>query len=620
MIETFINKIKQIVLNHLEDEKFGVSDLASQIGLSRSQTLRKVKATTGKSVSQFIKEIRLVEGTKLIKEGEFTASEIAYKVGFSSPSYFSKCFHDFYGVTPGEYNNDINIDIKEFEIIESHKVKTLDKKSKYTYSIIAIILILLIGVFIFQKIIFPDKETKINNPSIAVLAFADLSPKQDHEWFSDGISIELIDMLNKIPELKVISSTSSFSYKGKKKTVKQIGKELNVNHILEGSVQKSNDTLHIKVQLVNAKDGSLTWSESYERNINKFLQVQDEIAYDIIKELKVTLLGSISKIKSTNTDSYMLYIKAKYLYSQHTNKDIIDAEDIIIRSLNIDSTYAPAWNLLSKIIYESTINLNLKSKKEGLKLVNKAAKKALELDANYAPAYASLCKVNLFQWNFNEANKNIKRALELNHRNSFILYTAALHANYSGRLEESINFFLQALKMDPFESRYYLNIGITYYFLNQLDAASINIEKFNATKPNAAIHHAYLSKVLLGQGKKTEALREAEKETNKFWNLYAKNFVVYALGKNQEADSLLTQFINKHSRTSPANIASIYAYRNEINNAFIWLNIAYQKPDPDLIVIINYPAFKNLYNDPRWDKFIHKMELPKDHWLYQKIN
>jgi len=435
MIESFINKIKQIVLNHLEDEKFGVSDLASHIGLSRSQTLRKVKANTGKSVSQFIKEIRLAEGVKLIKENELTASEIAYKAGFSSPSYFNKCFHDFYGITPGEYNNGNDIDLKGLEIIENSKTKTPNKKSKAISLIIATIIILFIGIFIFQKIIFFNKDPKINNPSIAVLAFTDLSPKQDHEWFSDGISIELIDMLVKIPELRVISSTSSFSYKGKNKTIKKIGKELNVAHILEGSVRMSNDTLLIKVRLVDAKDGSLTWSETYKRNMNEVLLVQDEIAYDAIKELKITLLEDISKIKPTNTNSYTLYLKAKYLYSKHTNQDIIDAEDFIKRSISMDSTFAPSWNLLSRIIYDSTINLNLKTKKEGLTLAKKAAQKSLELDLNFAPAYASLCKINLFHWNFNEANKNIKRALELNNRNPFILYTAALHAKYSGRLE-----------------------------------------------------------------------------------------------------------------------------------------------------------------------------------------
>jgi len=620
-VDAFIDKIKEIILNHLDDSSFGVKQLASELGLSRSQTLRKVKASTGKSVSKLIKEIRLKEGAKLIQETDLTASEIAYRVGFSSPSYFNKCFHDYFGLTPGDYNSQTEEKEGEEEAFDLDSIDVLPVKKRAIYKAPAFVTITIITALIFilfQNFIEQKKEASNNEASIAVLAFTDLSPNKDLEWFSDGISEELQSLLLKIPDLKVISNTSSFSYKGKNKTIEKIGKELNVSHILEGSVRIFDDKLNIKAQLVNVKEGSVTWSESFERDMDEILQVQNEIAFYVVKELKATYLEEITIPTAKNSKSYTLYLKAKHLYEEHTNESITEAEEVIKQSIALDSTSATSWNLLSKIIFESSINLGLQSKIEGLELAKNAAEKSISLNDEYAPAYASLCKVNLFQWHFKEADKNIQKAISLDHRDPYILYAAGLHAKYSGRLEESISHFLQALKMDPFESRYYLNIGIVYYFLNQLDAAYINIEKFNYNNPDAAMYHAYLSKILLRQGKKEASLMEAQKESNEFWNLYTTNFSEFALGENENTDSLFIEFINKYGASSPANLASLYAFRGEIDNAFVWLDMAYQKPDSELIDILNYPEFKTLYDDPRWDAFITKMDLPTDHWLYRK--
>jgi len=617
MVEAFINRIKHIILNHLEDEKFGVSELSLQLGLSRSQTLRKVNAATGKSVSQLIKEIRLAESIKLIRKGEYTASEIAFKVGFSSPSYFNKCFHDYFDITPGDYKtqNETAPFLDEF-IQDSFKKKST-KKSNNVTTLILTLLIVASGLIFFLNFFSHIEVSKIKGPSIAVLAFTDLSPNQDKEWFAEGISEELLNLLVKIPELRVVSRTSSFSYKGKNKTIKKIGNELKVSHILEGSVRKFNDKLFIKAQLVNVDDGSLSWSETYERNIDELFQIQQEIAFEVIKKLKIVLLLNEVKISITNSDAYTNYLKAKSLHTLQNNESNSQAEYFINQSIELDSTYAPSWNLLSRIIYDSTINLNLKSKNEGLLLAKKAAHKALEIDTEFAPAYASLSKINLIQWDFKQANENLKKAMKLDHRNSFILYTAALNAEYSGRLNESISLFQQALKMDPFACHYYLDIANVYYFLDRLDDANLNMNKFNCIEDDSAIYHAYLSKILLAQGKKLEALSEAEKETNEFWKLYAKNFAVYALGRNQKADSLLLQFKNKYSKSSPSNLASLHAYRGEQEKAFKWLEVAFNQSDTDLIEVLNYPSFKNLYKDPRWSDFILKMDFPKDHWLVQ---
>ena len=451
--------------------------------------------------------------------------------------------------------------------------------------------------------------------SIAVLAFTDMSPEQNQEYFSDGISEELLNLLAKIPELRVISRTSSFSYKDKNETLETIGKELDVSHILEGSVRKSGNIVRITAQLIKVADGSHLWSETYDRDMEDVFKIQDEIAAVVIEQLKIKLLGDLAKTTEVNPEAYSLYLQANYFYQQDSDEEIIKAEDAIRQSIAIDSIYAPSWNLLSRIIRQSAFNLSQLPFKKGLELAEAAAKKAIEIDNTYAPAYSTLSILNLTELNFELARDNISKALMLDSGNARIIGAAALNAGYSGRIKEALELYHQALKLDPLVYRYYLNSGIGYYWLNRLDDAYDAVQKYMFYRPNAAIHHSVNSKILIWQGKYEEALKEAEKESNEFFNLYARNFAMFALGRHMEADNLLIQTIETYGNSHWSNIAEIYAFRREIDNAFKWLDIAFEQSDNNLIEAINEPTLSNLHNDPRWNVLLEKMKLPKDHWL-----
>ena len=449
------------------------------------------------------------------------------------------------------------------------------------------------------------------NKSIAVLAFTDMSPKKDQEYFSDGISEELLNLLSKLPELRVISRTSSFSYKGKNSTAEDIGKELKVSHILEGSIRKAGNKLRITAKLINTKDGSQIWSETYDRDLDDIFKIQDEIAGVVTSQLQLTLLGANSINKNIDTEAYTLYLKANYLVHQNTKTAYLSAEELVKKSIEIEPNYAPAWGLLASIYNTGVYNFSIREYEEGISLGLEAALKAIKLDPDSGEGYATLSSLQELDWDFDQSAKNMDKALELDPNNAIIIGTAA-NMVY-GDIQKSIDLLHKAISLDPLVYVNYYNLGFAHYKVNELDKAEEAFETFAMEYPNAQILHYMMAMVRLAQGKYDEALIEIEQESHEFFGLYGKNFVFYALGKQEQADALFEEFIEKHSKTDPANLADLYAFRGDIDKSFYWLNRAVEIKDPVLLEALAYPSLKILHKDPRWNTLINNMGLPEDH-------
>jgi TolB-like protein len=447
--------------------------------------------------------------------------------------------------------------------------------------------------------------------SIAVMAFADMSPQQDHEYFSDGISEELLNLLAKIPELKVISRTSSFSYKGKNTTATEIGDELKVSHILEGSIRKSGNTVRVTAQLINTSDGTHEWSHTYDRELDSIFKIQDEIAAEVSKELEISLLGSSIKSQIVDPEAYNLYLQANHLINQNTNDAYLKAETIIKESIAIDSSYSPAWRLLAGIYNTGTYNFSIREPAEGIPLGLAAAKKAIELDPESGRSYVALASLQELNWDFEESSKNMNKALELIPNDGVIMGTAALMT--FGDLEETVDLINKALEIDPLVYANYFNLGHAYYRLGHLEEAEEAFKSFELYYPNWQIFHYMMAKIRLAQGRNDEALVEIEQEKHEFFSLYGRNFILHAMGREAEADVLFKEFLEKYSEKEPANVADLYAFRGAYDQSFKWLNKAFEVKDPVLIEALTYPSFKPMYSDARWGNFINKLGLPKDH-------
>ncbi|MCO4821111.1 MAG: tetratricopeptide repeat protein [Flavobacteriaceae bacterium] len=451
----------------------------------------------------------------------------------------------------------------------------------------------------------------IEGKSIAVLAFADMSKDKDQEYFSDGISEEILNLLAKVPDLKVISRTSSFSFKNKEVTTNEIGTALNVNHVLEGSIRKSGSTFRITAKLIDVTNGSEIWSETYDRPMNDIFKIQDEIASNVSEQLQLRILGEIKVIRSPKTEAYNLYLKARHLVNQNTKKTSISAEKAIKEALDIDPEYADAWCLLASIYHMEMYNFSLISYKEGIPLGIEAAKKAVELDPNSGNNYMTLSSLQELNWDFEESAKNRDKALELEPFNAIILGTVALMT--FGDIQKSIELLKRSIEIDPLVYVNFYNLGNAYARIGEIDKAEEAYETFMIYYPNSQIIHYMMAQVRIAQGRNDDALKEIEQEKHEFFSLYGLNFVYHALGNAKRSDELLEEFIIKYSETDPANLADLYAFRGDKEASFKYLNKALEIKDPVLLEALAFPSFKIMYDDPRWGEFINKLNLPEDH-------
>ncbi len=325
MDKVFVDNLQNIVISHIADENFGASHLASLLGLSKSQTLRKVKAATGKSVNQYISEVKLAKAAELIKETNFTSAEIAYKVGFSSPSYFNKTFRKRYGVPPGGYKTQESTQKEngfiEDSIVDNNATPIYKKSTKQSLIIISSILVLLLATtayYFYQnpknKIASEVSEIKANDKSIAILPFKNLSSNKENQYFADGIMEVILNHLTSIQELKVISRTSMEQYRETTKTIPEIAKELGVSYILEGSVTLYEGELKIIAQLIDADDNHV-WSKEYNESFEDIITVQKNVAQEVMKQLEITLspqeAGLLEKYPTDNMEAYSLHLKGR---------------------------------------------------------------------------------------------------------------------------------------------------------------------------------------------------------------------------------------------------------------------------------------------------------------------
>jgi TolB-like protein/Tfp pilus assembly protein PilF len=518
-----------------------------------------------------------------------------------------------YEITPDGLKKTLSIN-KE----ESITPVTNNRLNKIIIVALGIAIILLAANLFMNKNIVSNPNSKdkidvisIEDKSIAVLAFTDMSQDKDQEYFSDGISEEILNLLAKIPDLKVISRTSSFSFKNKDVTTNEIGSALKVNHILEGSIRKSGNTFRITAQLIDVTNGSHIWSETYDRPINDIFKIQDEIASNVSEQLQLRILGELKVTKSPMAEAYNLYLKALHLSNQNTKTTYISAEKLIKEALEIDPNYADAWRLLASIYHTGMYNFSLRSYEEGIPLGIEAAEKAVQLDPNSGNNYMTLSSLQELNWDFEASAKNRDKALELDPYNAIILGTVA---NMTfGDIYKSVELLKRSIALDPLVYVNFYNLGFAYYKLGEIEKAEEAFETFQTYYPNSQIIHYMMAQVRVAQERYDEALKEIELETHDFFSLYGMNFVYFAKGDLERADELLDEFIKKHSDDDPVNLADLYAFRGNKEASFKWLNKALEVKDPVLLEALAYPSFKIMYSDPRWRTFINKLNLPKDH-------
>ena len=405
-----------------------------------------------------------------------------------------------------------------------------------------------------------------NEKSIAVLPFADMSAGKDQEYFADGLSEELLNLLAKLPELRVIGRTSSFQFKGRNEDLRVIGEKLNVAHILEGSVRKSGETLRITAQLIRAADGSHLWSESYDRTLDDIFVVQDEIAGEVVQALKLTLFAptSVTRSRPVDPEAYNLVLQGRYFLERRGQKDLERAVEYFRRSRERDPEYAPAWAGLSGA-YAQQVNAGYVSAVDGYRRAREAAEKALALDPQHADAHLAMGFVQLvYDWDWGGADASFRKALELEPGNAQALSRAGNQAFILGRWNEAIDLTNQAIERDPLRPAAYSNLGLKLLAVNRDAEAEAAFRKTLELDPEGATQHEFLGLALLLQGKTDAAMLEMQKETAEIWRLGGLPLVLHALGRRSESDASLAALKEKYAEDAAYQIAEVHAYRGEV--------------------------------------------------------
>jgi len=458
---------------------------------------------------------------------------------------------------------------------------------------------------------------RLNNPSIAVLPFADMSTAKDQEYFSDGLAEQLIHELAKVSGLKVVGRSSAFQFRGKNEDLRDVGRKLGVANILEGSVRREGNHVRITADLIKADDGFQLWSQTYDQEINDIFAVQDEIARATTEALQLKLLGSngqqvASNLHSANPQAYQAYLQAKYFSVRGQRKeDLGKALAYADTAIRLDKKYAPAWALRASV-QNLMAEVGVTDATEGFRKARHDAEHAIALDPTSASGYLALTTAQIdSDWDWDAADTSVTKAAGLEPGSAEVFSIRSYLSRVFGNLDQAIKLKEQAVALDPLRTDLHSALGYLLYVGDRYDEAQAALQKALDLNPQAAFVHLTLGKILIAERKPQQALAEIEKEPLEWGKLTGQALAYHALGREQDSNAALAGLIAKYDTDAAYQIAQAYAYRGEPGKSFEWLERAYQQRDAGLPDIKTDPLFKNLRRDPRHSEFLRKMRLPK---------
>jgi len=452
--------------------------------------------------------------------------------------------------------------------------------------------------------------------SIAVLPFVNMSSDVENEYFADGLSEELLNLLAKIPELQVAARTSSFTFKERADAdITEIARALGVANVLEGSVRKSGNNVRITAQLIEAERGFHLWSETYDRSLDDIFAVQDEIAAAIVNVLELTLLDSVPESARTDSNAYSLYLRALTVGRRYSPDALDESIELLRQALDIDPEYAPAWSRLATS-WINKAQMRLVPYDVGFANAKLAADKAVNLDPNLASAHASLCFINLFHnRDIERAAHHIAIARQLAPDDAVVLGTSAMFAAYLGQPVRAAEIYERTVAIDPLSVIGYFNLSLTYIDSRRPDKVESNIRQALAMSPQIPSVHYILGRAALIGGDWETALAEFSAESEDHSSLQGQAMAYHALGQLAESDAAIQTMIDEivvDENRAPAavyDMAGAYAFRDEPDEAFRWLEKALEMESARLTEMRSDELFTSIRNDPRWQPFLAKVGL-----------
>jgi TolB-like protein/DNA-binding winged helix-turn-helix (wHTH) protein/TPR repeat protein len=459
----------------------------------------------------------------------------------------------------------------------------------------------------------PPKSQKI---MLAVLPFENLTGDPNKEYLADGLTEETISQLGRLnpEELGVIARTSVMGYKHKDERLDQIGRDLSVQYVLENSLRESGNHIRLTAQLIQVKDQTQLWSQNYDYPVNDILNIEDNVAKAVAHEIRVRLTSKqqaeLAQSHPVNPEAFDAYLQGYYFFERNTNKDTEMAAKYYERATQLDPSYSLAWVGLSRV-RNWQANTGVIPAREGRRLAREAVERALALNPNLAEAHAQMGRIKRqvdFDWA--GADASIQRAIALEPGDSDIVRQAAYSAALLGRFEEALPWARQAIDLDPLNADSWECLAETEFFMGQLDKAAADGKKGLELSPDAWPGPILLSQIYVMRGRPQDALSEIELVLYPSIRAFLYPIAYQALGRKKESDAVLGEYIAKYHATGAYQIAEVYAFRNQPDEAFEWLDRAYAQRDGGLTGTKVDPLLKSLHGDPRYAAFLKKLNLP----------
>jgi TolB-like protein/Tfp pilus assembly protein PilF len=464
-------------------------------------------------------------------------------------------------------------------------------------------------------------KTKLPSNRLAVLPFVNMSSDPDNEFFSDGITEELLNALTKVEGLQVTSRTSAFAFKGKNDDIRDIAVKLNVDKVLEGSVRKSGNRVRITAQLINAADGYHIWSESYDRNLNDIFEVQDEISGIITNRLRENFSPQktepLVKAPTKNIDAYTNYLKALHYWNKLTPADTRKAIECFEKAFELEPAYAQAYALAAGA-YSNLGATGQMLPEKAFKIAKKYADKALELDDSIAEGHIAIGSYYLFyEWKWKESFEAFQKAIKLNPAATLAYQLLSFYYVITGQKNEAVKTMEDAIRIDPLSPIVSQALGNTYIFAERYDDAIQQAEKMLEMNPQMRIS-LELKAWAIGLKGDWNAALEIFKEIHRLTNhplkgLMGVGYSYARLGMTEQAMECIEK-LERRQKEDPnsvidADLVGIWFALGNKDKAFYHINQCVEKRMAPVNYFLEYPVFKGLANDPRYLELKAKMKL-----------
>jgi TolB-like protein/Tfp pilus assembly protein PilF len=514
-------------------------------------------------------------------------------------------------------SGDIAATIRAVSSVSERPPEAPRSKHILPVAVVGAMAVALLGFFGLERL--RESRPSIQGESIAVLPLANESGGASQEYFSDGISEDLITALSQLPGLKVIGRTSSFQFRDSKEDSRSIGTKLGVAHLLEGSVRRAGDMVRVSAELINTADDSTEWSERYDRPYNDLFALQDDITRAVAGALKAKLLpGSHAAAQSErppggSLEAYNAFLQGQFYYSRLTEADLRKAIDSFTLATQLDPHYAVAFSWLSRTWTSLSLNdLEGAPARDALAKARAAADRALSLSPELATAHLArgwlLYNADL-DWRGAEAE--FRRATELAPNDGHAKYFLGMQLATFGELEPAIKLTQEAISDDPLWAGWYFELSTYLSALNRLDEAERADRKAIELEPDVQGFHLQLTIIEVLRGNAQAALADAQQELPGASQDFALALARQIGPDRSAADAALKTLIDKDAGHYPFAVANIYAVRNDATETFAWLDRAWDNRDPEIGNLLEDPAILRFENDRRFAAFCKKAGLPQ---------